>query len=143
MTVTKWPTLYRYREELDQGGVTLRCDEYLVVAETAKCWWVVHDHYRGYIGIGQTWSEAAIKRVRRLVLKDQGGKRFCYLSRRDALHALLMRKNAQLRHTRMAMATAQLALTGAAAALLEAEVDGQPIACGHDDYTEQLNYSDM
>lgn len=111
-------TLYRVYDEINPTGLTLRFQEYTVIGETPKCWYVIRSHLAYMTQVPGCAEE--IKRQRKLVLKEQGGRRHCYVDKSTAMRSYLKRKRRQARHAELSLERS-IAGVRAAEALLKAE----------------------
>lgn len=134
------PDHYRYEATLNPDGVNIECRTYVVIAETPKCYWVIRDGLFGYAE--RDPNSEFVKRQRKLILKEKGGRRHCYPDRKDALNSLLIRKRRQLQHIERATSMATLAIKGAEEALANGAPLGDELKCGQDEYTESLSWYD-
>lgn len=134
------PDHYRYEATLNPDGVNIECRKYVVIAETPKCYWVIRDGSVGYARLAP--DSEFVKRHRKLILKEKGGRRHCYPDRKDALKSLLIRKKRQLQHIERQTSVATLAIKGIEAALASEETLGDELKCGQDDYTNSISWYD-
>lgn len=132
------PDHYRYEATLDPDGVNIECRTYVVIAETPKCYWVIRKSL-SYLAEKHPNSDT-IKRQRKLILKEKGGRRHCYPDRKDALNSLLIRKKRQLMHIERSISVANLAIKGIKDALESGADLSKELKCGQDDYTSSLNW---
>lgn len=135
------PDHYRYYETVEPDGVKLACMVYTVVAETPCCWYLVQKEYARHL-TEQDLDKAWLKRMRKRVLKDQSGRKKYYACREAALHSFIERKKSHLGHLRMATALAELSLATAKTLRAAKEFPIDDVNCGHNEYTESLNFCD-
>jgi hypothetical protein len=104
------PDHYRYVDELDQKGLEVTCEKYVVVGETAQCWYIVSDFHNSLFGGSQ--RESLLKKYRKRVLKEGGehGRRFAYTDKALALKSYKHRKDWQIRHSQLSLERAKAAL---------------------------------
>lgn len=96
-----WPALYRVHDTITEDGLRLYWQEWVVVGETPKCWYV---NRSGHVPQGVPVHK--LKYVKR-VLKSQDGRRYCYSDKTEALRSYLIRKQWQATHAKRAMITAE------------------------------------
>lgn len=144
MIEKKGPDHYRYEAVLESDGVHIVAFRYVVCGETPQCWYIVSESYASWIGAETAWHQSAVKKARKRVLKRQDhGRRFAYFDKRLAMFSL--KKRLEFKLARMARDTsvATLALGHAKTLYDSAELDlPETVPCGHDDYTANLNYSE-
>lgn len=129
----KWPDHYRYIDQIGPDGVTILCKRYVVVRESAHCYWIVHPDYE--FVAKQSLERGRIPKYAKRVLKVSG-KRFAYPDKSLALHSYKVRKRWQI-------SRAELATERAKAALEEIEASEQiadELLCAGGDYIKQLNW---
>lgn len=138
------PDHYRYFATLDDRGVRIRCERFIVIGETPLCWYVVPDRLAYLIGSSWDRAPAAIKSARRRVLKESSGRRHCYPDKIKALESFIARQTFRIRHARRSLSTAELSMKVAKRLLDAGELpdDHQSHPCGHNKYTASLNWSD-
>lgn len=98
----KSPRLYRVYDTICPEGLTLKWQEFTVIGETPKCWYVIASD-RAYLAQSPGCAEA-VKRSRKRVLKDQNGRRHCHTDKKQAMNSYLQRKHWQLSHAAMSEA---------------------------------------
>lgn len=136
------PDHYRYVDEVSEKGVTIVCQRWVVCGETDACWYVLPEG-RQYLMPGATKGhlyEQAFKKARKRILKYEGGRKFCYKTRDEALRSYTIRKRWQLRHTEHAYQRAKTAL-----AELENRLKGKPAperlhVCEGGEYFKEMNW---
>lgn len=116
--MSKYPTLYRVFDTIGPEGLELHWQEFVVIAETPMSWYVLPKESSHLTEI--SGFEDSVKRQRKLVLKDQIGRRFCYVDKRRAMDSYRLRKHWQLSHAAMSKARGKAGLA-AAERLLAAE----------------------
>ena len=115
------PILYRVYDTIGPDGLTLEWQEFIVVGETPKCWYVIRAD-REYLLRHANYAPE-LKRHRKLVLKEQGGRRYCYTDKRLALKSYRARKHWQATHAKMSAARSEAGLKAAKKLLaVEAEI---------------------
>lgn len=136
------PDHYRYREELVPSGIKIVRDRYIVIGETPKCWYVIHDYYQGYVGYEDVnpFARDLVARNRKRVLKQQDfGRRYCYSDPKLALHSYRERKRFQLARLELQMSVCKHVSEALANEELEA---AELIPLGHSEYTSKLSWGD-
>lgn len=133
-----FPTLYRVYDEIRQQGIELKFQEFTVIGETPLCWYVMRSD-RAHMAQIPGYSEA-VKRMRKRVLKEQAGRRYCYTDKILAMKSYLARKGWQLSHAAMSEARAK-AGSLAAKALLESGVIDLPFI-QPSEYIQGLNWDE-
>jgi hypothetical protein len=135
--------LYRYEDEVDEKGVHICERRYYVIGETPLCWYVVpefcHEMYAG--SKPGSYGHTALMKARKRVYQVQGRISHCYLDKKRALSSFMARKKWQLRHLALSQSRATLSLQR----LKEIDFNDIPpgiIDCGHDEYTQELNWSE-
>jgi hypothetical protein len=115
------PTLYRVYDTIGPSGLTLEWQEFVVIGETPKCWYVIRAD-REYLLRHANYAPE-LKRHRKRVLKEQGGRRYCYADKRLALESYRVRKHWQATHAKMSAARSEAGLKAAKKLLaIEAEI---------------------
>jgi hypothetical protein len=109
------PDHYRYRDVLNEYGMTLVEEVYQVIRETPAGYWV--QPYHGYRFASKeefdnAYANRKWNREARFVLKESG-RRHCYPTRLEAMQSLGHRKAAQLKHAETSLARARIALEAA------------------------------
>ncbi len=118
--MSKYPTLYRVYDTICPAGLELHWQEFTVIGETPKCWYVIRAD-REYLLRHENYAPE-LKRHRKLVLKDQLGKRYCYTDKRLAMESYRSRKHWQKSHAKLAIARSVAGLA-AAEKLLAADAE--------------------
>ena len=73
------PDHFRYVDDIGPDGLEIQCITYQVIGETAQCWYIADDYTVNMInGYQHSWTAEAVKKRRKRVSKDPGGKRFAY-----------------------------------------------------------------
>jgi len=124
------PIHYRYDDYISEDGIEVRVRRLYPVRET-PCFYMVIDHWSMLI---QKRNPDRIPKTRR-VSKDSM-RRFCYPTKKEALHSYKKRKLSQIGHAEFAMVKAKSAY-GAIKDLTE---DFDVIDCGRPDYWDSLNF---
>lgn len=114
MTKPKYPTLYRVTDSMSPGGLVVHFLEYAIIGETDKCWYVLPE---GESYLVKT-NPAYAKRCRKRVLKEQIGRRLCYVCKRMALNSYRERKRWQIKHAKTANARGEAGMLAADKLLL-------------------------
>ena len=105
------PDHYRYVDEIGPDGLEVHCVTYQVIGETAQCWYIADDYTVNMInGYQHSWTAEAVKKRRKRVSKDSGGKRFAYPDKAHALRSYKIRKSRQLGHAELTLERARAAL---------------------------------
>lgn len=139
MTTLKGPDHYRYYSDIEDTGVVIRCERFIVVGETECCYYVLSER-KSYL-LNWAGQEHQVKKHRKRVLK-QSRIRHCYPDRREALHSFMLRQSHRLSRVTRDKSMASLGLKEALH-LLEAgklPPDRGAHVCGHDDYTRSLSW---
>lgn len=101
----KYPTLYRVYDTIGPSGLSLHWEEFAVIGETPKCWYVIKKSL-AYLASLPGYSPC-VMRQRKRVLKDQIGKRYCYTDKRRALESYKTRKHWQKSHAKLSAARSE------------------------------------
>lgn len=135
------PDHFRYVDELDPKGLEVTCVKYVVVGETAQCWYIVSDFHNSLFGGSQ--RESLLKKYRKRVLKLGGehGRRFAYTDKALALKSYKHRKSWQIRHAQLSLERAKSAIGYFGDKTIENSVpaDRLVIPC---EYIETMNWSE-
>lgn len=136
------PDHFRYVDELDPKGLEVTCEKYVVVGETAQCWYIVSDFHDSLFGGSQ--RESLLKKYRKRVLKEGGehGRRFAYTDKSLALKSYKHRKSWQIRHAQLSLERAKAAIAYFGDTRGESIVpksDKLVIPC---QYVEEMNWSE-
>ncbi len=94
------PVHYRYNDHVTEEGLDIRVTKFYPVRET-RCFYFVVDEWQN-----KTWVNN--KRERR-VSKDSL-RRYCYPTRKEALHSYKKRKQSQIWHAEFALAKAEASI---------------------------------
>ena len=132
------PDHFRYRTSLDEDGVMIICDKFVVIGETKYFYYVVPWNLSGLAKVAGTEK---LKDIRRRVSKHSS-KRYCYPVKKDALHSFSKRQAWRLSHAKMATSQATLALAEVER-MIEANFAPECLAphpCGHDEYTSRIRW---
>lgn len=136
------PDHFRYYATLDENGVHVRCERFVVVGETECCWYVVPDSMAHLASID--WSTASDwrKKLRKRVLKASFGRRYCYPDKAKALHSFQQRQKWRVSHANRNLAIAELALSVVTPALenLATAAPQDTYSAGQNDYTRSLSW---
>lgn len=134
------PDHYRYYATLDEEGVHVQCERFVVIGETECCYYVIKESLAHMAGID--WSNASPwrKKLRKRVLKASYGRRYCYPDKRKALHSFQKRQKWRISHANRNLAIAELSLKA-----IEKIVDSdhpvpEAIHAGQNDYTRSLSW---
>lgn len=120
--MSKYPKLYRAFDSIGPDGLTIEFKEYTVIGETPQCWYVIASDLAHWPEI--KGFEKHVLQKRKRVLKNQNGRRFCYVSKSDAMKSYQIRKRRQLGHADLAIARAQAGIAAAEKLLaLESEIE--------------------
>lgn len=107
------PDHYRFYDDIGPEGLSVTCQTFTVIGETAQCWYIADqrtiDLMRGH---QWPWVAAEVKKRRKLVLKqtDAYSKRFAYPNKDHALRSYKLRKDWQIRHATRSLERAKAAL---------------------------------
>jgi hypothetical protein len=93
------PDHYRYYATLDEAGVHVNCERFVVIGETERCYYVITDCLSHYAGL-RDWKTASpwLKKQRKRVLKatSASSRRYCYPSKAHALESFKQRRSGAL-----------------------------------------------
>lgn len=135
------PDHYRYVDELVPAGLGLKCKKYVVIGETAQCWYIVDEFHNNLFSGSQ--RESLVKHYRKRVLKDGGehGRRFAYTDKALALRSYKQRKSWQIRHAQLSLERAKAAIAYFGDTRAESTVpdDSLVIPC---EYIQEMNWSE-
>lgn len=132
----KGPDHYRFYDTIGPEGVTIQCQRYIVIGETPMCFYVIRSDLAGY-------GPETIKRKRKRVLKDQGGRRHCYPDKVQAMRSYRVRKDWQIKHATISLERAKAASEHASVLVSSPELIGDhPHICEGGDYFKELNWGD-
>lgn len=109
------PDHYRYRDVLNEYGMTLVEEVYQVIRETPAGYWIQPYHGYRFAGVEEldrAYANRKWNRECRFVLK-QSGRRYCYPTKLEAMQSFGHRKAAQLKHAETSLAKARHALAAA------------------------------
>ena len=136
------PDHYRYFATLDEDGVHVLCERYVVIGETQRCWYVIRSEYAHYAGTN--WSTAIPwrKKLRKRVLKESSGRRYCYPDKIKAMESFATRQRWRIAHANRSIAVAELALSVARGALEEKVEPHDRYQAGQNEYTRSLRWAD-
>jgi hypothetical protein len=137
--MSNYPSLYRVFETISPSGVVLKWQEFTVIGETPRCWYVIRKEL-AYLAERATASEA-VMRHRKRVLKDQYGRRFCYADKRLAMESYRTRKRRQLGHAEMSKARAEAGFAAAEKLLAAGGEICLPVTAASQ-YIQELDWSD-
>ena len=142
MTTKIGPDHYRYYATLDEDGVHVQCERFVVVGETECCWYVIRADLAHLGGIDWSTASEWRKKLRKRVLKASSAsvRRYCYPSKAHALESFKQRQKWRISHANRNLAIAELALSVVTPALENlATADPQDTySAGENDYTRSL-----
>ena len=94
------PVHYRYNDSVHEEGLNIKVSRFYPIRET-KCFYFVVEEWQN-----KSWITTKIEKR---VSKDSL-RRYCYPTKKEALHSYKMRKNSQIWHAEFAIAKAQAAI---------------------------------
>lgn len=107
------PDHYRFVDDIGPEGLSVTCQTFTVIGETAQCWYIADEHTVDLMS-RRHWPGAAaeVKKRRKRVLKESGAysKRFAYPNKDHALRSYKLRKDWQIRHATRSLERAKAAL---------------------------------
>lgn len=135
------PDHYRYYASLDPGGVTVRCERFVVIGETECCYYVIKAEYAHFAKID--WSTASTwrKKLRKRVLK-QSHRRYCYPDKAEALASFRSRQKWRIAHASKNLAIAELSLSVIEPVLEQKIEPEEKYNAGQNEYTRSLSWED-
>lgn len=140
------PDHYRYYAELSPDGVTVKCERFVVVGETPRCWYVITESAAHLADIDWSTASAWRKKLRKRVLKATSSysRRYCYPSKAHALESFKQRQKWRIAHAKRNLAIAELALS-----VVEPALEGLALIepqdrykAGQNEYTRSLSWAD-
>lgn len=135
------PDHFRYTDEIGPRGLHVTCEKYVVIGETAQCWYIILEQWNNVFG--GPHREEALKKNRKRVLKAGGewGRRFAYTDKALALKSYKVRKDWQRRHAQLSLERAKAAIEYFGDKTIENEVppDKLLIPC---QYVQDMNWSE-
>lgn len=134
------PDHYRYYAELSESGVTVRCEHFVVIGETERCYYIIRKGMEHHAGRDWSTASAWLKKQRKRVLKSSH-RRYCYPDQMDALKSFAARQRWRISHAQRSTSMAELSLK-MVNRQIELGVTDAPMHCGHDDYTSSLRWED-
>lgn len=140
MTEKIGPDHYRYYATLDEKGVHVQCERFVVIGETECCYYVIRADLAHLAGIDWSTASAWRKKLRKRVLKatSASSRRYCYPNKAHALESFKQRQKWRISHAHRNLAIAELALS-VVAPVLEQKADPQDrYHAGENDYTRSL-----
>lgn len=141
MTGNIGPDHYRYYASLDEDGVHVNCERFVVIGETEHCYYVIASGMAHLAGINWRAANPWQKRLRKRVLK-RSYRRYCYPDKQEALRSFKARQRGRLAHAARSVAIAELALSAVAPVLEHGEEPKDYYAAGQNDYTSSLSWAD-
>lgn len=141
MTDKLGPDHYRYYATLDETGVRVQCERFIVIGETECCYYVIREGMEHYAG--KDWSKASpwLKKLRKRVLK-RSYRRYCYPDKAEALASFRSRQKWRIAHAQKNLAIAELALSVVEPVLEQKAEPQDRYKAGQNDYTRSLNWAD-
>lgn len=139
------PDHYRYYATLDESGVNVRSERFVVIGETECCWYVIRADLAHMADID--WSSASEwrKKLRKRVLKysSASSRRYCYPNKSHALESFRQRQKWRASHANRNLAIASLALSVVTPALedLATAAPQDSYHAGQNDYTRSLSWN--
>lgn len=134
------PDHYRYYATLDENGVHINCERFIVISETPCCWYVLPDKYSFLLNKGMGWANGRVMEERRRVLKESFGRRYCYPDKRKALDSFRQRQMRRLGHAQRSIAMAEIGIRAASKIVDSDHPVPEVINAGHNEYTAQLRW---
>lgn len=107
------PDHYRFTDDIGPEGLSVTCQTFTVIGETAQCWYIADEYVLDLMrGHQWPWVAEAVKRRRKRVLKqsDAYSRRFAYPNKDHALRSYKLRKDWQIRHATRSLERAKAAL---------------------------------
>lgn len=147
MTNKLGPDHYRYYATLDEAGVHVQCERFVVVGETARCWYVITESAAHLADTDWSTASAWRKKLRKRVLKATSAysRRYCYPNKSHALESFRKRQKWRISHARRNLAIAELALS-----VVEPALEGLALLepqdrykAGQNDYTRSLSWAEF
>lgn len=137
------PDHYRYIDEMDPKGLEVVCKRFVVVGETAQCWYIVDELYDSLYPPGKI-RESILKTYRKRVLKDGGehGRRYAYTDKSLALKSYKHRKDWQMRHAQLSLERAKAAIAYFGDARSESTVPAENSLIIPCEYVQAMNWSE-
>ena len=132
------PDHYRYYASLDEKGVHVQCERFVVIGETEHCYYVIRDVLAHLANIDWGSASAWRKKQRRLVLKASHGRRYCYPDKARALHSFQKRQKWRVSHAHRSLAIAELSLAAVTPVVESGEQPEEQYSAGQNDYTLSL-----
>lgn len=138
------PDHYRYFATLDESGVTVRCERFTVIGETERCYYVIRSDYAHLAEIDWSKADPWRKKLRKRVLKDSSGRRYCYPCKMHALQSFRQRQRWRISHAERSLAVAELSLSVVDLAIenLALIAPQDSYKAGQNSYTESLHWAD-
>ncbi|MNN05315.1 hypothetical protein D3C81_1180710 [compost metagenome] len=136
----KGPDHYRYYAALSEEDVHVKCERFIVIGETERCYYVISENSEHLVGKEADWAQSLVKKRRRRVLKNSH-RRYCYPDKMEALQSFAARQRWRISHAQRSTSMAQLSLK-VVKRQIELGMTDAPMYCGHDDYTASLNWGD-
>ena len=129
------PVHYRYDDYMLEEGVEVRVRKFYPIRET-PCFYMVIDEFENHMKNVTKGRELRTRRVSKDSLR-----RYCYPTKKEALHSYKKRKLSQLGHAELAISKASQALKALEAnkSILENQ-DFDKLDCGRPDYWDNLNF---
>jgi len=136
------PDHFRYYADLTENGVVIRCERFVVIGETPRCWYVIRENMAYLAERNSDHARASLKRLRKRVLKDSSGRRYCYPDKRKAMHSFGCRQRWRINHATRHIETAQASLKAIEGLLASDQPIPDSIKAGHTQYTSRLGWYD-
>ncbi len=135
------PDHFRYYATLDEDGVFINCERFIVIRETEHCYFVLPDRLQHLANSSLGFSSETVKAQTKRVMK-RSVKRYCYPDKREALRSFAARQRWRLSHAQQSTSIATLALKAIEQIPEGAKLpdESNPFLCGHDDYTQSLRW---
>lgn len=107
MSNQSWPDHFRYVDTIGPEGVSIICEQYVVIRETKHCYWIVSKiqaiSFDFYIACG------ILPKCAKRVMKNSN-RRFAYPDKAKALESYKARKRCQLRYAELEIERARTVL---------------------------------
>ena len=132
------PDHYRYYASLDEEGVHVQCERFVVIGETEHCYYVIRPGLAHHAGRDWSTASAWLKKQRRLVLTASHGRRYCYPDKARALHSFQKRQKWRVSHAHRSLAIAELSLAAVTPVVESGEQPQEIYSAGQNDYTRSL-----
>jgi len=121
------PIHYRYEDYATESGLEIKVSKFYPVRET-RCFYFVTNEWE---------NESWIKNPSQRRVSKDSMRRYCYPTKKEALHSYKMRKRSQIQHAEFALAKAERALSK----LEHTDREFDNLFAGRPDYWDGLNFN--